>query len=186
MPMSRFEWERLIRRMVLAKPVKLVALVLATYADPDGTRVRPGVDVLADVTGDSARNVRRVVTMLRDLDLLTLVSRGGGRGGKGRAAEYRLTVPVDLLDRVELLTPGERQSPDSQVSGESTVNGHVSPDIRMSGRLRRSPVDNSPVAHDGEPVSPDAQMSGDTGEPASIDRTSRDPPTPIERTSGVD
>ncbi|WP_157376133.1 hypothetical protein [Allokutzneria albata] len=42
LPASRFEWERIIRRARLTKPVKLVALLLATYADPDGTRVRPG------------------------------------------------------------------------------------------------------------------------------------------------
>lgn len=169
-PTGRFEWERIVRRLTLPKPVKLLAMILASYADPDGTRVRPGNDVLADVTGDSEKNVRRLLTVLRGLDLVLLVARGGGRGGAGKASEYRLTIPSDLLDRVDMLMPGERKSPDTQMSGQSK------PDC---GQPVDSPVD------DGD--SPDTQMSAQLADVIPIDRTSGDRSDPIDRTfSAID
>lgn len=118
---DRFEWERIVRRLVAPKHVKFLALVLATYADTNGTRVRPGNKRLAAVTGDEARNVRRILQVIRDeLGLLEQVSRGGGRGRSEVAAVYRLTIPVDLLERATLLDPDERPSDpeDIWMSGE--------------------------------------------------------------------
>lgn len=152
-PIGRYEWERLVRRARLPKPLKLLALVLATYADPDGSRVRPGNPVLAWVTCDSERNVRRLMRVLvSELGLLQQVARGGGRGGKGRASVYRLTIPADLLDRLELLSPDESLpvSEDIQMSGQSGVD---------------NPVDNQ--------VSGDIQMSSQTDGVEPNDRTSR-------------
>lgn len=181
-PCGRYEWERLVRRISMPGNVKLLALTLSTYADADGTRVRPGQGTLAGVVGVTDRTIRRHLTILKDdLGLLELVSRGGGRGGKGNQAEYRLTIPADLLDRVRLLSPSEEagESPDIQVSGQS----EESPDTQMSGQSVESPVDN--------PVSADTQMSAEndfhrtsdvaserlTGHLTSIDRTSGCPTT---------
>lgn len=164
---DRFTWERIVRRAVLPKPVKLLALILATYADADGTRVRPGNDILAAVTGDSEKNVRRLLGRLRDdLALLELVRRGGGRGGRGSASEYRLVLPTDLLERLDLLGPSEQRP--------------VSPDTQMSAQS--SPADNS--------ERPDIQVSVQSSDPASNDRTSNSVTNrmtghfePIDRTS---
>lgn len=149
-PTGRFEWERLVRRILLPKPVKLAALILATYADPDGSRVRPGMDTLAAVTGDSERNARRMVDRLVSLQLVTLVRRGGGRGGKGSASEYRLTIPSDYLDRFDTLGPDDR--PDTQMSGHSEVEAVD------------NPGDNT--------ESPDTQMSAQSDVDSANDRTS--------------
>jgi hypothetical protein len=173
-PIGRYEWERLVRRARLPKPVKLLALVLATYADPDGSRVRPGLPVLASVTGDSERNVGRLLRhLVDDLGLLRQVARGGGRGGKGRASVYRLTIPVDLLDRLEMLSP-EDSPPDS-------------PDIQMSSQSDESPVDN----HVDNSVSADTWMSSQSGNENDFHRTSgatfrrlTGHSDPIDRTSG--
>lgn len=173
-PIGRYEWERLVRRARLPKPLKLLALVLATYADPDGSRVRPGLPVLASVTGDSERNVRRLLaTLVDELGLLRQVARGGGRGGKGRASVYRLTIPADLLDRLELLSPDD--SPDIQVSSQTDeslvdnpVDNSVSPDTWMSSE--------SGVENDFHRTS-DATFRGLTGHSDPIDRTSGCPPT---------
>lgn len=177
-PIGRYEWERLVRRARLPKPVKLLALVLATYADPDGSRVRPGLPVLASVTGDSERNVGRILRHLSDdLGLLRQVARGGGRGGKGRASVYRLTIPTDLLDRIVLLSPDDSPalSPDIQVSDQScaqpvdsVVDNSVSADIRMSSQ--------SGTENDFHRTS-EATFERLTGHSGSIDRTSRCPPT---------
>lgn len=155
MPSSRFDWERLIRRIVMPKPVKLAAFVLATYADPDGTRVRPGMEVLAAVTGDSEKNARRILSTLREMGLVELVSRGGGKGGRGKASEYRLTIPDDLLERFAMLEPGDKPA--------------ESPDIQMSAQSTHNPVDN-PVDKDD---SPDTQTSGQSEADEPNDRTSR-------------
>lgn len=114
---GRFEWERLLRRIVMPWRVKSFALLLSTYADPDGTRVRPGVDILAAVTGKSKSTVQRLLKELRDdYGLIEQISRGGGRGGRGKVTSYRLAVPTDLLDRVEMLLPGDRPA---------RMNGHL-------------------------------------------------------------
>src|SRR5437879_1725471 len=42
-PCGRFEWERILRRAVMPLRVKFLAFVLASYADADGSNVRPGV-----------------------------------------------------------------------------------------------------------------------------------------------
>jgi hypothetical protein len=189
-PASRFEWERLVRRIVMAEREKLVCFILASYADADGTRVRPGELVVASVIGKSERTVRRVLSKLEDdLRLIELVSRGGGRGGTGRTNEYRLTIPVDLLDRVELLAPGDKpttESPDNLVSGQSPqspvdtpVDNTDRPDTHLSGQ-------SCPQATDPAD-SPDSLVSGEndfhrtdnavtdrlTGQNGSIDRTAR-------------
>lgn len=166
-PCGRYEWERLIRRAVLPRPVKFTALVLATYADPDGSRVRPGLDVLAAVTGYSDRNVRRIMTTLTDqLGLLRLVIRGGGRGRAGRSSVYRLTIPVDLLERVELLPPREHPEPPIDRTSETPHSSppDVRPDTQGSGQTDLVPVDN--------PEPPDTQMSPQSPTEPPIDRTS--------------
>ncbi len=85
-----------------------MALILATYADPDGSRVRPGNEILAAVTGESERNVKRRLAALREMGLLTVARRGGGRSGRGKTTEYQLTMPSDLLERCSMLGPDER------------------------------------------------------------------------------
>jgi hypothetical protein len=151
-PIGRYEWERILRRAVLPKDVKYIALLLATWADPDGTRVRPGVAELAASAEQGEATVRRRVAVLRDLGFLILVSRGGGRGGAGKAAEYRLSLPADLLERVELRPPGGGRrglapvSPLTQVSAhsaESSVDNPDSPISTVSAQSEPSPVDNS-------------------------------------------
>lgn len=124
---GRFEWERLIRRCRLGfyegktkdpkrwvrhATVQQVALVLATYADMDGTRIRPSAALVARVSELDERTVRICVQRLRRLNLLELVRhpRSPGRGGgEGRPAEFRMSVPADLLERVAHLDPEHRQ-----------------------------------------------------------------------------
>ena len=165
---GRFEWERIVRRLELPMRVKFTAVMLATFADADGSRVRPGVDVLAAVTGQGASTIRKQLTGLQEYGLLTLVSRGGGRSGRGKAHEYRLTVPVDLLARVPMLPVGERRlsavpdSPLAQKSGHSD-SFTESPLAQGSAQNQPSPVDNS--------ESPLPKQSGQSDHATPIDRS---------------
>ncbi|WP_047890194.1 hypothetical protein [Rhodococcus sp. ARP2] len=104
-PIERFEWERIIRRVSMPPTVKLMALTLATYADMDGTRVRPGVDRLIRVTGTSLATVKRTLSWLREHGLIERVKQGNRWAG--HADEYQLSIPVNLLD-MDLLMPDER------------------------------------------------------------------------------
>jgi hypothetical protein len=162
-PSGRYEWERLVRRISMPGHIKLLALTLSTYADADGSRVRPGQGTLAAVIGVTARTIRRQMTILEDdLGLLQMVSRGGGRGGSGNPAVYRLTVPVDLLERVRLLSPSEQPE--------------VSPDIQMSGQSDESADTQMSPENDFHRTS-DVVTERLTGHLASIDRTSGCPTT---------
>lgn len=156
MPIGRFDWERLVRRIVMPTGHKLIALILATWADPNGSRVRPGLGLLAASTGVSERTARRVLgSLARDWGLIDLVARGGGRNGKGKTAEYRLTIPTDLLERLTLLGPdGLPDSPANYVASHSAV----SPDIQVASD------------YDGGTESLATQVADQTNPAAPIDR----------------
>lgn len=110
-PCMRFEWERILRRCRIPLATKAVGFVLAQYGDVHGRHIRPGTDRLAAICEMSERTVRRHLQALRDLGLVLRVRNGGGRGERGAdAAEWRLTVPADLLDRVKVLGPDEGTS----------------------------------------------------------------------------
>lgn len=164
-PIGRFEWERIIRRIRMPKPLKFLALLLSTYADPDGTRVRPGVVELMEDTGDGDRHVRRLLGQLRDeYGLIQQVSRGGGRGGKGKAATYRLTIPADLLERCLVRNPGSRSKPDGSTgTPPKAETGGVSPDTQVPAQRGHATVDN-PGPPGGDVVSPDIQSAGESGQ----------------------
>lgn len=103
---DRFEWERIVRRCLIARDLKFTALVLAGYADQRGRNVRPGAPRLAAVLGVSDATARRWVDGLIRLGLVERTSRGGGP--RKRSATYRLTLPSDLLETVPMLAPDER------------------------------------------------------------------------------
>jgi hypothetical protein len=140
-PCGRFEWERIVRRIVMPERVKFLALLLATFADGDGSRIRPGLDQIAAMMGRSKATTKRNMAVLRsEYGLLEEIARGGGRGARGRASEYRLVVPEDLLERVELLDPdgSRRETGLTQVSPESLETGLTV----LSPVMESTPVDN--------------------------------------------
>jgi hypothetical protein len=104
---SRYEWERLMRRVRLKPMTKYVGMLLAQYANTDGTNAFPSVAKLARVGCISERTVRTGLTELREFGLIKRVQKGGMRGTQAIPDVHTLTIPVDFLDRFDLLTPGE-------------------------------------------------------------------------------
>lgn len=95
-PLSRFEWERLIRELELPLAVKCTAYALATYVNGDGTNAHPGIGGLQRAAGASRSTVLRALESLESEGLIRVVSRGGGKGvQRGNASIYELSVPVD-------------------------------------------------------------------------------------------
>lgn len=80
---------------------KAVALVLASHADPDGSRIWPGDMTVAIETETSPRTVKVIREKLLALGLLAPAGR------HGHTPVYRLTLPDDLTDLLVVLTPDE-------------------------------------------------------------------------------
>lgn len=150
--MGRFDWERLVKAFPLPATVKLVALILATYADLNGRDVRPGEKELARSTGLGPRQIRRHLARLRDEGLIEPVAHGGSR--LRYATMYRLTRPHDILDRLredadgnpELRSPASSDRPVDNHRTEDTLDvlssdrnsGHGRPELRTSGTELRT------------------------------------------------
>ena len=92
----RFGVVRRGRKTVSGATIKAVAGRLSTYADPDGSRVFPGLARLAVDLEMSYDTVKMAVSALSRVGLLRLVKAGVRRG---HADEYHLAIPTDLLDR---------------------------------------------------------------------------------------
>ncbi|BDC74991.1 helix-turn-helix domain-containing protein [Prescottella equi] len=104
-PAHRFEWERVMRRVSMPAGVKGLAFVLASYADGDGTRIHPSNARLANVMEKSEKTIERGMTWLVAAGFVVITRRRNSRAGI--ANEYRLTLPVDVLDRM-VLDPDEK------------------------------------------------------------------------------
>jgi DNA-binding transcriptional ArsR family regulator len=97
------EWVSVIRRARIGRTVKLVALTVASYADPDGGSVFPGRIRLAVECEVSESTIRDSLRTLREVGLIEVVRRGNRR--RGQADRYRLILAPDLLERVDVLSP---------------------------------------------------------------------------------
>ncbi|HEY6798073.1 MAG TPA: hypothetical protein VI248_25635 [Kineosporiaceae bacterium] len=86
-----------------ARTIAGVSARLPWWCDPDGSNLRPSTARIAVACCVDIKTASAVLVILRELGLIMLVS----RGGRGKASQYQLTVPSDLLDRVKRLTPAE-------------------------------------------------------------------------------
>lgn len=103
---QRFDWERIIRRVVMPsnlRATKLVALMLATYADGDGTSIYPGTERLADSCQLGRSTVSESLRWLRESFLIYRNEHGNNKGGRKLADKYQLCRPSDWEDRFVLL-----------------------------------------------------------------------------------
>jgi hypothetical protein len=116
----RFEWERVIKRLILPPTVKHIALTLATYGDLEGRSIRPGNEALVGDTCTSRATVWRALAHLRDLGLI--VSVGTANRRRKIAEEYHLSIPSDLCYRVGSRSPlGTLYPPADQGSERALV-----------------------------------------------------------------
>lgn len=175
---GRFEWERILRRVKIpvepdptrrkamagATTVKAIAFAAATYSDPDGSSVRPGVERLAAVTGFGEVAVTRALRQLVALGLLDQVVVGSRQGRRAWASEYHLTIPEDLLDRLELLPPDELDAE------------HRSPATCEQPADHRSPATTDPDEVAAEHRSPATTDLPEHRSPATRTQVAGDPP----------
>lgn len=153
-----YDWRRMVRRARLGPSVKLVACLLADYASPDGTSIRPGNQRLTVVSELSDKTVRTALSKLRDMGLIERTFAGSKLGRRGLADEYRLTFPVDVEIVGDLLPP-EEVEPDARPEAPVTTTGD-SPSEPVENPVdddtRTAPADpGTPVNDDGTPVTDD-------------------------------
>lgn len=121
-------------------PTKSFGLLLASYADKNGTNVHPGEEHLARVTGLTARSVRLHLTALRETYyLIERTDRGSASGRRALADDYRLVMPDDVTTRIGFI-PGEQ----ARRPAESPAG--------LQDQLPIEPVDNSPITGNPLPV----------------------------------
>ncbi|QLQ37973.1 helix-turn-helix domain-containing protein [Micromonospora robiginosa] len=158
-PVDRWEWLDLIRRARLGRTTKLVAVMLALYANEDGSKVFPGIARLSVVCELGYNTVKASLADLREAGWIERV--GHGTLG-GRADEYRLTVtdgapvptPSDIERQIERIRSAKRGVRPSRQAARPTDDTTVRPTA-----LAAQPVDNSDVQ-------PTAQAARPTTEPA--------------------
>lgn len=99
-PASKWDWEQALkdrsRSEGMTPGCQHIALLMSTYANGDGTSIRPTVQTVAAVSGKSRASVHEALRFLRDRGWVLQVSRGAGVTRK--ASEYRLTVPPAPAD----------------------------------------------------------------------------------------
>ncbi|MEV3980778.1 hypothetical protein [Nonomuraea sp. NPDC049758] len=164
-----FEWLRVVRRAdlsfgegkkkVSAATVQHIAVVAATYGNPDGTRVRPSEARLARVCRRDVKTVRDCLKRLREVGLMVRVFEGSSAGRGGMADEYELAIPDDLGDRVPMLDPDERRL--------ITPEGVDAPPVKSRGPRTPGAAPADPAVDDSS--SPGA-APGDDELPVSNDR----------------
>lgn len=175
-----WDWIRLIKRIELgfnpsptgdpkkriaSNTVQHVALAAATYASPDGTSIRPGLDRLARVCRLDPVLVGKCLARLRDLGLLlqTFAGSKAGRGG-GKADEHRMAIPEDLAEKVAMLDPDE---------GELVVpEGVEPPPLKKPRAKKRAATDGGShgAAPAVEPVDNSGSPGAAPGDPAPIEK----------------
>lgn len=157
-PVRRNEWEQVVRRLDLPEATKLIALLMATFANPDGSSVRPGDELLADLCDWSQKHVREQIKILRKYGLIECVSPAARR----RAAVYQLTFPGEGTEPAPM-----RVDPYGARLTE-----------RLRGRGGRKPrLTGTPV-----PMLDDDDRNWSSGE-SSDDRNSSSPQSPDEGNS---
>ncbi|GAA4259780.1 helix-turn-helix domain-containing protein [Dactylosporangium darangshiense] len=108
------QWTDVVRRARLGRTTKAVALMMATYADNDGSRVFPGISRLAVDCELTYNVVQSALRTLRAAGLIEVVRKASRRG---QADEYRLILAANILDRVEVLTPAQVATAAADLAG---------------------------------------------------------------------
>lgn len=177
------EWTRALRTMrlgtrrgVRAATLRDVALTMASFAEyKDGTRIRPGIALLAVYCEVDYRTARTAVAVLRD-DLGLIVRTKAGRS-RGDADVYRLAMPEDITDRIEVLNPAQvelaaeriRSGARRQADRTGTADTRTEESVRVP-ETPVEPVDNSSLRVPATPVpAPDSEIrTGVAGTPNPI------------------
>lgn len=141
----RIEWWTAIRGSSLPPLARLLALTMATYMDPDGTRCWPGQDALAAACGWSdGRSVRQHLKVLEREGFVD-VERFAGPRRDGRAQathRYRPTLPKP--DQPERAFQENDETNRNERSGRTATNRSAGATKRNAGADQPEPEGPQP------------------------------------------
>lgn len=127
---SVFEWTKHLRYVRVKKATKLVGLMLATFANPDGREAYPGMARLSVACGMDYKTVKRALAELLAAGLI--VKADDHSGTRGRYNVYYLTLPDggdgvmspdEFGNEVERVRQANRRKPGTGNSGPRTGGG---------------------------------------------------------------
>lgn len=136
---------------------KLVAMVLADYADRHTGEAHPKIRQLAEACSQSERSVQRKLRVLQDLDVLTIQLGHCPKSGRQRANSYILHLPgVDVPGRDERFARGDQAgagsaqpsprgdfgAPHNSAEGCPSVTGEGDNAVTGEGDSPVTPIEN--------------------------------------------
>jgi hypothetical protein len=181
----RFGTVKVAGKNITGATIKAVAGRLASYADSDGSRVRPGLPRLAvDLELDHG-TVKRAVQLLARLGLLQRV-RAGAR--PGHADEYQLAIPARLLEETEVWTPARHTTEVARVrqATRGRYRRRAVPDPDPADLLvPHTPADAGPADTCRPAENPDLLVPAGPAEPYAPARPAGASRTDIRRPAGA-
>ncbi|MBB5874598.1 hypothetical protein F4553_008032 [Allocatelliglobosispora scoriae] len=151
-------WTDLIRRIrftnaregMRGATLKGVALMLATYADSDGTRIFPGNARISVDCEVDYRTARSAIATLHQLGLLVLVRKATR---DRNANEYRLAIPEDLLEQegIEVWSPTQYEAVVNKIKKARQGETRPAKDAKPTKARATAPQD-TPRPADTEPA----------------------------------
>lgn len=161
-----------MRRVRFGSPMtKYVGMVLAQYANTDGTNAFPSQDKLARVCEVSERTVRGALAEMRDRGLIVRTRKGGLRGTQTFSDVYSLAIPADLLEMNDLLPPDEGPIPNRQdVPPGDHPNRHVTTPQPAPGASQPA-TDDRPTGTTCRLPNPDLSLDQPTDQTSALVQT---------------
>jgi len=151
-----------VRRMLQNAPMECgpvernVLLLMAGWADPDGTNILQSYDTIREVTGYSKSAVRLAVEFWLTLNILILVKPGGGRG---HAPQYAID-----LTKVETFIVAEKgAAPEHLSDNKGAVGKHLSGNGKVPPETTKGAVKVQKGAVERHPPSSPALPNRSTG-----------------------
>ncbi|KQQ31523.1 hypothetical protein ASF53_02150 [Methylobacterium sp. Leaf123] len=141
---------------------KLVAMVLADYADRHTGEAHPKIKQLAQACSQSERSVQRKLRVLQDLDVITIQNGHCPKSGRQRANSYILHLPdVDVPGRNERSVRGDQNGAGS---AKPSLRGDFgTPHLSGEGCLSVTGEGDNAVTGEGDsPVTPIENPSDST------------------------
>lgn len=135
----RFGKQKVAGKTLSGLVIKAVAERIATYADRDGSRVRPGVARIAVDLETSHTTVRNAITVLERVGLLRLET----KATRNHAAVYQLVISAELIENAELWSP-DRYAAEIRIlslkyQGRGPIEGSPTPTASVNGHASLTP-----------------------------------------------
>lgn len=159
--LNRFEWLKAVNRSDLLPRAKVAASALAIEFCNDRTgRLNPGVNTLADATGQTVDTVKRAI---RDLTDSGWLGRTEGRG-RGNKTEYTLLSPGKVI----AMASTKKGAHMHQAKGGTHAPSHYKDQQTTEQRARTCPVRALRIVHadDAEKVASWNAWLSDNGFPS--------------------